>query len=204
MEYRAVGNRCAVDPDRLNLPISRQEALTVLSHMRFAVIDVDLIDLARRYIGTSKYRRGARSSEAPAFVDCSCLVKWLYGQRGVWLPRRSIQQRQYGESVMPGDIRAGDLVFTSGWRNYYLEDPADGVGHVGIATGEGTVVHAKGRTSGVVETPLESFVEKRKFRGARRYIPHDAEVITLQVPPDRDVETSDDIRWIILQSLCSL
>jgi len=53
----------------------------------------------------------------------------------------------------------------------------------------------------VIESPLSGFIEGAKFRGARRYIPQDRTVITLQVPENRDVEYSDDIRWIILQSL---
>lgn len=203
MEYRAVGNRCAVDLDALNLPIPRPDILSILARKGFVTVDVDIIHLARMCIGTSRYRRGARLSEAPAFVDCSCFVKWLYACRGVWLPRRSIQQFRLGTSIRLEDVRGGDLIFTSGWRNYYDDDPSNGVGHVGIATEDRTVVHAAGRTSGVVETPLETFVGKRKFRGARRHIPHGSDVLTLEAPAGRDVETSDDIRWIVLQSLSS-
>lgn len=202
MEYRAVGNRCAVNLDSLHLPISREEALAMLGRKGFALVEVDIIVLARQCIGTSQYRRGARLFEAPAIVDCSSFVKWLYGMRGIWLPRRSIQQCEFGETVgLDDELVAGDVVFVSGWINYYRDNPADGVGHAGIATGDGTVIHAADRKAGVVETPLYRFVGKAKFRGARRYIPDGAEVLTLETPTNREVEIADDIKWIILQSL---
>ncbi len=199
--YQAVGNRCAVDFEALQLPIPWSKALRLLVEGGFRPIEVDVITFARHCIGRSRYQRGARPSHAPAVVDCSSFTKWLYGQCGIWLPRRSIQQREYGEAIARGRIAAGDLVFVSGAKNYYLENPTDGVGHVGIATGTGTVIHAANRKVGVVESPLDAFVGVRGFRGARRYVPIDHKVLTLQTPIAREVETSDDIRWIVLQSL---
>lgn len=201
MEYRAVGNRCAVILDSLNLPIQRGEALAILNQKGFVVIDVDMVSLARQCIGASKYRRGARPSEAPAVVDCSSFIKWLYGMRGIWLPRRSIQQRELGEVVSLDELVAGDIVFVSGWIDYYYDNPANGVGHVGVFAGNGTIIHAANGKVGVVESPLCEFVGKTKFRGARRYIPKGAEVLTLETPPNREIEIADDIRWVILQSL---
>lgn len=203
MEYHAVRNRCAVSLDSLRLPISREEALVILNEKGFTVTEVDIIALARQCVATSRYRRGARPSEAPTIVDCSSFTKWLYGQRGIWLPRRSIQQRELGVAVNLEELVAGDVVFTSGWINYYYDDPANGVGHVGIATGDGTVIHATNSKMGVgvLESSLNEFTEESKFRGIRRYIPKDREVLTFETPSDREVEIADDIRWILLQSL---
>lgn len=201
MEYRAVENRCAVIIDSLRLPISREETLVMLNKKGFALVEVDIIALARQCIGKSQYRRGARFSEAPAIVDCSSFIKWLYAMRGIWLPRRSIQQRELGETVNLDKLIAGDVVFVSGWIDYYHDDPANGVGHVGIATGVGTVIHAANNKANIIESPLDKFADKTDFRGARRYVPKDIEVLTLKTPIGREVETSDDIKWIILQSL---
>lgn len=201
MEYRAVRNRCAVNLDLLDLPISVEEALLVLIDKGFKVLEIDPILLARQCIKISTYRRGAKPSEAPIVVDCSSLIKYLYGQSGIWLPRRSIQQRELGVDVPFDQILRGDVVFVSGWINYFNNDPSDGVGHVGIATGEGTVIHAANRKANVIESSLESFVDKTNFRGVRRYIPKDQTVVTLQTPVNREVEMADDVRWIILQSL---
>lgn len=201
MKYRAVGNRCAVNFDSLHLSISQNEAVAQLIAKGFCLINVELVALARTCVGKSQYRRGARLREAPEVLDCSSFIKWLYGQRGIWLPRRSIQQREYGEIVQLKDIIAGDVLFVSGYINYYLGDPLDGVGHVGIVTGNGTVIHAANRKIGIVEGSLESFIGKTNFRGARRYIPLNEQVLTFETPVGREVEIEDDIRWIILQTI---
>lgn len=202
MEYRAVGNRCAITPNAVGVPVSRSEVLAILIQKGFGLVNVDLVALARQCIGTSRYRRSARLREAPAIVDCSSFVKWLYGMRGIWLPRRSIQQRELGESVSFEELVAGDVVFVSGWIDYFHNDPANGVGHVGIATGERTIIHAANSKTNVVESSIEEFIGATgKFRGVRRYIPKGVEVLTLETPADREVEIADDIRWIVLQSL---
>ena len=201
MEYCSVGNRYAVILDFLHLPILGEETLAILKEKRFVMLEVDIIALARQCIGASQYRRAARLSEAPAIVDCSSFVKWLYARRGIWLPRRSIQQRELGEVIDLDELVAGDLVFVSGWIDCYHDDPADGVGHVGVATSDGTVIHAANRKAHIVESPLDKFVGKTKFRGARRYIPKGVKVLTLETPLIREVEIANDIKWIILQSL---
>jgi len=203
MEYRAVANRCAVALDDLHLPISNREIITILESAGFTVVDVNIIALARECIGVSKYRRGARLNEAPGVFDCSSFIKWLYACRGVWLPRRSIQQREIGEIINFGELIAGDVVFVSGYINYYFDNPVDGVGHVGIYTGDGTIIHAANSKIKIVESSIDEFVCDSKLRGARRYIPKDIEVLTLETPIHRDVETADDIKWIVLQSLNS-
>jgi cell wall-associated NlpC family hydrolase len=200
MDYRAVKNRCAVDLDSLRLSITREETLAILAEKGFRAIEVDLVALARGCIGRSKYRRGARPSEAPDVVDCSSFIKWLYAQRGIWLPRRSIQQREFGETVDLSQLAAGDVVFVSGLIDYYFSDPADGVGHVGIYAGEEKVIHAANGKIGVTETALDKFIGNNGFRGARRYLPKGKEIFTFAAPPEREIETADDIRWIVLQS----
>jgi len=204
MEYRAVGNRCAANLGSMRLPVTHKEALAILVSKGFGVLEVDLVALARQCIMSSKYRRSAKPSEAPAIVDCSSFIKWLYAQRGIWLPRRSIQQRDWQRDISPipfREIIRNDVVFSSGWIDYYHNDPSDGVGHVGLATGEGTIIHAANKKVGVVETSTEKFVDESRFRGVRRYIPKGEDVLTFETPPEREIETADDIRWIILQSI---
>jgi hypothetical protein len=199
--FHATGGRCAVDLSELNLPISREEALRLLASLGFRVIDVDLVRLARSQIGVSGYLRGALPADDPEEFDCSLFVKWLYAQRGVWLPRRTIQQIDLGAAIHFSELAAGDAVFTTGRINYYRDDPACGVGHVGIATGKGAVVHAANSRAGIIESRLEDFLRRAELRGIRRYIRDAAGVITLETLPRRQVETSDDIRWILLQNL---
>ncbi len=198
--YRAVGNRCAVDIGGLSLPLEEREALNILTRLGFRIVEFDLVKAARGLVGQAKYRRGARLSEAPEVFDCSGLAKWLYAQKGVWLPRRSIQQREFGHKTELQNIKAGDLVFTSGRINYYETNRGDGVGHVGIFSGEDSVVHAANSKIGITESPLESFISNNTFRGVRRYAKK-PDTLTLETPSTREVETSDDIKWIILQTL---
>jgi hypothetical protein len=204
--YRAVGNRCAVDLGRLPIVGTDDEKRAALEAVGCTVVSVDPIALARSCIGRSSYRRGARASEAPGIVDCSSFTKWVFGQCGIWIPRRSIQQRDYwgngGRAVNDSDdVRPGDLVFTSGFRDYYDEDPAGGVGHVGIATADRTVVHAANSKLGVTESPIEPWLTLNDFRGARRMLSEYHPVLTLETPPDREVETEDDFRWMIRQRM---
>lgn len=200
MNYRAVGYRLAVDIDSLELPIPRGVILSILDKKGFKIIHVDVVALAQKCIGAT-YRRGARLAEAPLVLDCSSFIKWLYGQCGIWLPRRSIQQREVGESIELSHVASGDVVFVSGSINYYFHDPADGVGHVGIATGNKSVIHAANSKVGIVETSFDAFVNENKFRGARRYIPINHEITIFETPMVREVEIEDDIRWIVMQSL---
>ncbi len=199
MEYRSVGNRCTVDISSLQLPISKENVLSILVDNGFKILEVNIVTLARKYVGISKYRRGARLIEAPSIFDCSSFTKWLYGQCGIWLPRRSIQQRELGEKIELNEIFPGDLVFVSGHIDYYFNDCADGVGHVGIVTENNTIIHAANKKVGVVESPLCRFVDKDKFRGARRYVPKNRDIITLEIPAGREIEVADDVRWIVLQ-----
>jgi len=106
-----------------------------------------------------------------------------------------------GEAVSLDKVTAGDLVFVTGLVNYYHDNASDGVGHVGIATGQETIIHAANKKTNLEEIPLDKFVEKTEFRGARRYIPKNVRVLTFETPSNREVEIADDIRWIILQSL---
>ena len=199
---RIAGNRCAIDFDSWNLPISRDEALCLLVRKGFKVVDADIVALANSFVGNAPYRRGARIREAPYVFDCSSFIKWLFAQQGIWLPRRSIQQREYGRRIVYRDnMEPGDVIFVSGAIDYYLDDPADGVGHVGILVENEMVIHAANKKSGIVKTMLETFTSEGKFRGTRRYIDSDEKLVTLQVPPEREIESGGDIKWILLQSL---
>jgi hypothetical protein len=200
MVYHAVGNNCGVDFNDIHVPCSHHIAREILFEKGFQPISIDIVELARWQIGVAKYRRGAAFSEAPGVVDCSSFTQWLYSVKGIELPRRSIQQRQMGIAINPDQLRPGDLVFVSGHIDYFESNPNDGVGHVGIATGKSTVIHAANTRTGVIETNFESFI-KKGFRGIRRYIPNPESFYTYRCPAERGILTSDDFRWIILQNL---
>jgi len=200
MEYRAVGSRCAFD-----FGVLPAEALPfadrILEDKGFRRIDVDIIAEARSCIGRSRFVKRVHPDRAPDEVNCSSLVWWLLSRRGVGLPRLAIQQRGKGRRVSSEEMIAGDLIFMTARLNLYLDDPRDGVGHVGLVTERGTVIHAKGVRSGVVEEKPDRFLAPSRFRGVRRLIDPFHRVETFEIPDSEFVETSDDIKWLILLNL---
>jgi len=113
---------------------------------------------ARAHTGTG-YRAGGAT---PAGFDCSGFVQFVYRHAGVALPRTAEAQFEDGRSVRDRDITAGDLVFfrTDGRR----------VSHVGIATGEGSFIHAPNARSRVRIDRLDAAYWADRFAGARRFI----------------------------------
>ncbi len=205
MPYKAVGRRCAVNLDEFDLPVTKGRVLEALTELGFVVQTPSIVELARSCIDKSAFKVGARLSEAPRYVDCSSFMGWLYGKLGLRLPRRSRDQQGAGFPIFPGHELAGDLVFI---ESGMVPDarPADLAIHVGLVTGDGTVVHASGRRKIVEELPLPEFrraqregepVWEQRFR---RYATL-SDLITLMIPKTLKVDSSDDVRRIILQSL---
>lgn len=198
--YRAVGNRVAVVLSELNLPVPEERALAILDECGFRRVRPDIENIARGLVGAARYRRGSRIREAPEVVDCSSMIKWIYGQVGICIPRRSIQQRAMGRSIALVEARVGDLVFVSGWQDWYEDDPSDGVGHVGIVVSGKQVVHAANRKAGIIISPLDRFVHDC-FRGAARFVEDFATLLVFECPARWEVEGSDDLKWIVLGKL---
>jgi cell wall-associated NlpC family hydrolase len=84
------------------------------------------VAIARRQIG----RPYAWGGSSPAGFDCSGLVRYVYGRVGVDLPHNAAAQFTQGRAVPVGRVRPGDLVFFHG------------LGHVGIAVGNGRYIHS--------------------------------------------------------------
>jgi NlpC/P60 family len=201
LHVRSVSQRILVDVSFLAPTVSAEDMCRILKNLGFQELSISPVALARSCVGQSKYRTGVRSDEAPLFVDCSSFTKWLYGQCGLWVPRRPIQQYLSGTFVPLGSVQCGDLIFMSGVNNYYVSEPQYGVGHVGICTGEGTVIHADGEERGIVEEPICAFAPPLAFRGVRRFVKDWSTVKTYGIPRKQEVETIDDIKWKVLSRL---
>jgi len=103
------------------------------------------------------YRNGGVD---PAGFDCSGLVKYVFEQHGVAMPREARQQFEIGRPVEPTALEPGDLVFFS--------TVAPGASHVGILVGGDQFVHAP-TTNGVVRVEsLSSQYWSSRFVGAKR------------------------------------
>lgn len=111
-----------------------------------------VVEEARKWIGTP-YRLGGSSSSE---IDCSGFTMRAFEKFGEKLPHWDEKQYGYGEEVR-GEPEAGDLVF--------FEEHRDGISHVGIATGTGSIVHASSYFDKVVESDMK---DRKGYKGARR------------------------------------
>jgi len=126
-----------------------------------------ITEIARGFVGTP-YKYGAVESEAPGAFDCSLFTQYVFGQIGIELPRSTIEQASEGEKVSESDLQSGDVIFTRGAYGHYSPLFPEGIGHAGIYTKEGTVIHAASKRINekpisekgtVVETSLDEYKE---------------------------------------------
>lgn len=94
---------------------------------------------ARSAIG-SPYVYGANG---PSAFDCSGLTSWAYQQAGVSIPRTSQAQASAGTPVSLDALQPGDIIV------YY-----SGASHVGVYTGNGTIIDALNSGTPVGERSL--------------------------------------------------
>jgi cell wall-associated NlpC family hydrolase len=82
-----------------------------------------------------------RGDDGKVGFDCSSLMQYAFAGAGVELPRTTYEQIGLGRQVSPGDIRAGDLIFS----NFDGRGP----GHVQLAISPSHVVEAPDRNGSV-------------------------------------------------------
>ncbi|MBO3739470.1 C40 family peptidase [Actinoplanes sp. NEAU-H7] len=91
-----------------------------------------MVAYARSQVG----KRYVRGGEGPYGFDCSGFTKRAYARAGYRLPHSSGAQARRARSVSRSVARPGDLVV--------------GRGHVGIYMGDGMMIDAGNRRTGVV------------------------------------------------------
>ncbi len=198
MIYQKAGNRCAFTLGVPGLAISEDFMLKKLARKGFEVLDAgDMVQNARQLIGKSRYRKYAWMRDAPAIVDCSSMIKWLYGLHGIFLPRNLFLWQESGEHVSfgvwpnsPEETVAGDIVFTT-------DVDRTKVGHVGLASGPNAMIHATNDV-GVEEISFDDLARQRKVCQIRRIIPVTPKTVTLLIPEKErsEIESSDDIEFL--------
>ncbi|WP_051844395.1 C40 family peptidase [Streptomyces sp. NRRL S-813] len=92
----------------------------------------------------------------PGSYDCSSLTQAAWRVAGVALPRTAQQQAASGTAIDLAELRPGDLVFFYG-----------DAGHVGLYTGNGTMVHAATPGASIREESI-FFAGPQAIHGARR------------------------------------
>jgi cell wall-associated NlpC family hydrolase len=95
-------------------------------------------------------------------LDCSGLAWLVLRRHGIVAPRDAHDQAEAGQPASPGALAAGDLVF-------FAERPSGRIHHVGIALGDGRMVHSP-RTGRPVEvTALATEPYASEVASVRRY-----------------------------------
>lgn len=111
-----------------------------------------LLATAEKYLGVP-YRYGSRGNK----VDCSGFVQRVFEEHGIKLPRTSADMSSVGEPVEWSALAPGDLLF------FHTTDGSKRVSHVGIALGNGQMIHASTKRQRVSVDSLELayYLERR-------------------------------------------
>lgn len=133
------------------LPISSFELFEIGEHFAFngeskslgAKTNVEyLLEVAEKYLHCP-YLWGGKT---PFGIDCSGFVQMVFKICGYRLPRDTVDQVRLGTEVSDfRELRAGDVA-------YFGKDGT--ISHVGIAMGEGRIIHASGHVK------IESITEE--------------------------------------------
>ena len=98
---------------------------------------VDMVEYAKQFVGNRYVWGGSSLTKG---TDCSGFTMSIYKKYGVKLPHHAASQAKMGTKVTADTIRPGDLVFyAKGGR----------VNHVAMYIGNGQVVHASSRKTGI-------------------------------------------------------
>ena len=92
----------------------------------------------------------------PESYDCSSLTQAAWKTAGVVLPRTALDQTRTGTSIPLTVVQPGDLIFFN-----------DDLGHVGLYTGNGMMIHAPGPGTYIREESVY-FAGESAIRGAVR------------------------------------
>ena len=93
----------------------------------------ELVEYARSYIGELPYVFGGTSLTSG--TDCSGFTQSVYRHFGINIPRDSRSQYASATKISAAELKPGDLVF------YASGSSPSSIYHVGIYTGNGTIVH---------------------------------------------------------------
>ncbi len=116
-----------------------------------------VVETAKKYLGLP-YVYGA---SGPNAFDCSGFTSYVYRQLGYSLNRTAAAQYSNGVYVAKSDIQPGDLLMFS--KGY-------GISHVGIYMGDGKMIHAQNRATGVCISTINSGYYYNYYYGARRIL----------------------------------
>lgn len=156
-----------------DLTSSEKSVLTGVSPL---ALQDSIINFSKNHLNI-RYRSGGSTTKG---FDCSGFVHYVYGNFGFQIGRSSRDQAGKLESLDPGKLKAGDLVFFNGRRR------GKNIGHVGIVTeadssGKFKFIHSE-TSSGITISSSEEPYYKRRFVKAGRVIQQDTFLYASRVP----------------------
>lgn len=138
---------------------AQQQLRTKSNDTKVDSIIKGVINTGRKQLGKS-YVTG---THGPKSFDCSGLLYYIFKENGVNIPLNIFKMVKFGKEVSLKDARSGDIIVTPGTGRSGL--------HVkmitGIKNGVITVLEAKGKKWGVVESVLK---DTRNIKSIRRVI----------------------------------
>ncbi len=115
-------------------------------------VRVELVEYAKQFLG-NPYVWGGTSLTKGA--DCSGFVLSVFKKFGVKLPHYSGSQAQCGTKISASELQPGDLIFYSRGK--------EKIGHVAIYIGNGQIIHASNKKSGIK-------ISKYNYRTPVKYV----------------------------------
>ncbi|MAF81093.1 hypothetical protein CL628_03730 [bacterium] len=126
-----------------------------------------LVAQARSYVGVASYEFRNEVSLPPLLVNCHTYLWWVYQSLGIYMPWHFLEQLQWGRLVPPRKAQPGDFVYRPGQQwNLQVADESGHtyrVGHVGLLTECGTVIHASQPAGTVIEVPTKRFFDTSPY-----------------------------------------
>lgn len=154
-EYLLIGAEANARAQELMEEGKELETALTITEYRYGkgVTDVqmEVCEYARQFVG-NPYRWGGTSLTKGA--DCSGFTLSVYKKFGVSLPHSSGAQSHCGTRVDISEVQPGDLIFYGGKR----------IHHVALYIGNGQVVHAKSRDTGIVISSMNYHTPTKAVR----------------------------------------
>jgi cell wall-associated NlpC family hydrolase len=102
------------------------------------IIRNDMVEFACKHVGNPYVWGGTSLTDG---IDCSGFTQAVLRTYGVNIPRTAAEQAKCGHETTISEMQPGDLLFYSRGNHH--------IGHVGMYIGDGKIVHAAGKKTGI-------------------------------------------------------
>lgn len=176
---------------RVFVPLRLMECFHTLKEQGGNVVELNpghtIEQIARTKIGAI-YQATSLPEHAPRYYSCSTFTFWVFSCIGMRLPRYAIDQSYIGQ-LLTRPSRPG-LAFYQ--NRFPIRDSDRAIGHVGITTREGTIIHGSVQAGRILEEPIPEHAVL--FTDPFPLEPHMLLIIPKKI---KGIETALDLaRWL--------